>query len=330
MVYLEKQYKNGKYFYYLTHTVRINSMNFRKIRHFIHASKKELDEADEELLKIEHIEEFESIIEKDKLYKDKTDYKHSIFFSDECEIFSKEDLKELEDIKREYKRLMKPENRAYYETIREEFIIRHSYDTNKVEGSTFSYEETKALLEKGLVLEPHKQREIYEITNIREAFDYIETYNLGMTNKFIKEVHKKITNKTLKYNELEGKYRTKGINVRMGNSDFKNVSGDYVERTMRELIKKFEMFYKRDKMGAIVRFYSAFIGIHPFLDGNGRTSRMLLNYLLMRKGLPPINFVEKEHLIHIRYIEESIKGESHASLGQFILNRLRLNHWTNR
>ena len=330
MVFLEKQYKGGKYYYYLSHSMRLPDGKFKKIRHFIEAHDNQLDQAEEKLLELEHMDDFLDIVETHKPLNQKTDYKHSIFFEDDWEIFSKENLGEITEIKKEFKRLQQVKNRSYFEIIREEFVIRHAYDTNRVEGSRFTFEETEALLTKGLVLEPHKQREIFEISNIRDAFDFIETYQEKLSNKFIKELHKEVTKNTLKFPEMEGKYRTKGINVKMGNNPYRTVPGEYVDRVMREAIKHFEEFYKTDKLGAIIRFYVAFIAIHPFLDGNGRTSRMLLNYLLMREGLPPINFVETQHSKHIKFLNQAMNEEGLGPITEFIMNRIRLNHWTQR
>lgn len=330
MAYLEKQYKNGKYYYYLTQTVRLPDNKFKKIRYFAAAQEKELSKSEEELLKVEFFDEFESILDEYKPLTQKTDFNIETFFDDEWEVFSKEDLKEIDNIRKEYHKIKESKDIDYVEKIREEFIIRHAYDTNKVEGSSFSLEETNALITKGLILEPHKQREVYEITNIKDAFDYIETYRGEFNNSFIKKLHKIITKSTLKYPESEGQYRKKGINVGMGGSEFKTIPGGHVTSTMKQILDEFEKFYKKDQFGSIIRLYSAFIAIHPFIDGNGRTSRMLINYLLMKEGLPPINFIDKEHGKHIKYLEESRTGKGHGPLAQFILNRIRLNHWTNR
>lgn len=330
MVYLEKQKKGGKFYYYLTHTIRLPNNNYKKVRHFIESSSKELDSAEEKLLEIENLEDFEEILEEFKPLSQKSDYKHSIFFDDEWELFSEEDLEEIEEIKEKFKSLQDVDNRSYNEIIREEFLIRHAYDTNRVEGSTFTFEETEALLTKGLILEPHRQREVYEISNISDAFDYIETYNSKLDNKFIKELHREVTKNTLKYSDSEGVYRKKGINVSMGSNPYKTVPGELVQKVMVEVIKEFEKYYKKDKLGAIVRFYVAFIAVHPFLDGNGRTSRMLLNYLLLREGIPPINFIDKEHKKHITYLNQAMRGDGFTSISAFIMNRIRLNHWTHR
>ena len=239
-------------------------------------------------------------------------------------------MEEINEIKKQYQKLQSEKNRIYNAKIREEFLIRHSYDTNRVEGSTFTLEETEALLTKGLIIEPHKQREVYEISNISDAFDFIETYTKGLNLKFIKELHREVTKNTLTYSESEGEFRKKGINVKMGTNPYRTVPGSDVQKIMKQAIDKFKENHKKRSLDSIVRFYVAFVAIHPFIDGNGRTSRMLLNYLLMQEGLPPINFLDKYHSKHIKYLNQAMNGDGFQSIAAFIMNRIRLNHWTNR
>jgi len=330
MTFLEKQFKGDKYYYYLTKTIRLEDNKYKKIRHFVEASEKELTKAEEEVLKLFHIDEFESILEEHLPVTKRTDFDCDVFFEDEWPIYSDEDLKDINIIQKKYKKLKKTDNQDYLDKIEQQFIIRHSYDTNKVEGSSFTLEETEALLTKGLVTEPHLQREIFEITNIRDGFEYIMEYKGELSNNFIRRLHKIITKNTLKYPDTEGKYRTKGLNVGMGGSEYKTVPGGHVKSAMDELITGFNKFYKNDKLGAIVRFYSGFIAVHPFTDGNGRVSRMILNWLLIQNSLPPINFRDDKHMQHVKFLEMSRSSNGHEPLGQFILNRIKLNVWTNR
>jgi Fic family protein len=266
-------------------------------------------------------------LKKHNISEDFTDFDIEIFFNDE-KVFNLEDLRELKKIKKEYENKQNKKDKTYLDYVTNDFIIRHSYDTNKAEGSSFTYEETKALLENDQILKPHTKREIYEITNIKESFNYINEYKKKLTVNFIKKLHMIITYKTLKFPYLEGKFRPKNFSVFMGGSNYKTVPGGReVTKAINSLIKKFEKKQKEAPFDSIIKFYSGFIAIPPFLDGNGRTSRMLLNWLLMREKLPPVNFEAKKHLEHIKYLEKSRQGQSHIPLEQFILNRIRNHSW---
>jgi Fic family protein len=325
MVYVEVQNRNGKFYYYLTHSIRDEDNKVQKVRHFVESSDKEYNDEEKELLKLAYNDTFESILDGKRPLRKKTDFSSDIFFEDEWEVYTKEDLEEIDGIRENYQEFLKNKNLDYVEKRQEQFMIRHSYDTNKVEGNSFTFDETYSLLKKGLITNPKEEREVYEIKNIKIAFDFISTYKGEFNNYFIKKIHTLVTKNTLKYPESEGKYREKGYNVGMGGSEYRCVPGGYVKKQCDIIFRDFSEFYKKDKLGAIIRFYSAFIAIHPFIDGNGRTSRMVLNYLLLQEGLPPINFIDNHHGIHITYLEESRNGGGHTSLAQFILNQLRNN-----
>lgn len=327
MAFLEKQKRGSNFYYYMTKTIRLSGNNYKKIRQYVGHFNNEISKSEEIALINKNRKEFEKILKENNIHDEFTDFDIEIFFNDE-EIFNKEDLTEINMVKKIYQQILNKTNEAYLEHITNEFIIRHSYDTNKAEGSTFTYEETRALLEKEQILKPHSKREIYEITNIKDAFNYMKIYKKNLTPSFIKKVHSIITYKTLKYPYLEGKFRPKEVSVYMGGSSYKTVPGGRnVTSAINNLIKKFEENYKKDPYGSIIRFYSGFVAIHPFLDGNGRTSRILLSSLLMKEGLPPINFDADKHLEHIECLETSRTGKSHIPLGQFVLNRIKQNSW---
>jgi Fic family protein len=327
MAFLEKQKRGNNFYYYMTKTIRVSGKKFKKLRHYVGHFDNEINKKDEVVLINKNRSEFEKLLKKNNVVDEFTDFDIEIFFDSE-EIYNEEDIKEINSIKKEYLKILNKTDEAYLDHITTEFIIRHSYDTNKAEGNTFTYEETRALLEKNQILKPHSKREINEITNIREAFNFMRNYSKKLTPIFIKKLHAIVTFETLKYPYLEGKFRPKGVSVYMGGSSYKTVSGGRnVTSAINSLIKEFDKNYEKEKFGSIVRFYSGFLAVHPFLDGNGRSSRMLLSWLLMKEGLPPVNFDADKHLEHIECLESSRSMKSHVPLGQFILNRIRQHSW---
>jgi hypothetical protein len=231
-----------------------------KIRTYLGSFKKELTTKELEKLKQDHLLNLlEKEIKTINLYD--TDFKIENFFTSENKnIFSKSENLLFKKLKKNFGKIKK--NEILFIKKEEEFIISHSYDSTKAEGST-------------------------------------------LTNS-----------------KFEGKPRLKGVNVSMGKSEFKYVSGGkMVINCLNELILSFNKNYNKDKFSSIVKFYSGFIAIHPFIDGNGRTSRILLNYLILRENLPPINFNSEEHGIHIDYLAKSILG-NHIQLGKYILENL--------
>jgi len=325
VVYLEKQEKNNQTYYYLAQSIR-NGKNVNKIRVYIGKFNKKLSNEEESNLILENIEKLDEKI--DIKYPElSTDYKIEIFFENHEKIFLKNDLLNIEIVKKRFSKIKN--NYDYYLNLRKNFVLLHSYDSTKVEGNTMTKRETKLLLEEGIISKLRKLREANEVLNISHALDYIEEYNGDLTIDFICQIHKIITKNTLKEIRNEGTLRPIGINVYFSGSDYKIVpGGKLIFKLLRESIKEFNKYYKKDKIGAIIRFYSSFIAIHPFIDGNGRCSRILLNWLLKQERLPYINFEAKNHNRHIDAIDKAIRGKGFYDIGNFILDNIIENKFT--
>lgn len=325
MTYLEKQVKNGQNYYYLTQSIR-KDKKITKIRVYVGKFDKELSEEEETNLILENIDKLDNKI--DEIHPElSTDYKTEIFFKDLEVIFLKSDLLNIEIVKKRFAKIKS--NYDHYLNLRKNYVILHSYNSTKVEGNTMTKKETKLLLEEGIISELKELREANEILNISHALDYIEDYNSDLTIEFICEVHRIVTKNTLKEYRNEGVLRPLGVNVYLAGSDYKIVpGGKLVLKYLKKSIVEFNEFYKKDKMGAIIRFYASFIAIHPFIDGNGRTSRILLNWLLKKEGLPFVNYEAKDHLNHIEGIDKAIKGKGFYDLGNFILDQIIHNNFT--
>ena len=325
MTYLEKQIKNGKIYYYLAQSIRLNN-KVNKVRIYLGKFEKELSQEQESDLVLDNIDKLDEKI--DQTHPElATDYRTEIFFKNSEVIFLRSDLLNVEIVKKRFLKIKS--NMDHYINLRENFVILHSYNSTKVEGNTMTKKETKLLLEEGFISELRELREANEVLNISKALDYIENYDADLSLDFICEVHRVVTKNTLKDARNEGTLRPTGINVFMGGSDYKNVpGGKLLKRYLNEAIKEFNELYKKDKLGAIVSFYASFIAIHPFIDGNGRTSRILLNWLLKQEKLPYINYEAKEHLKHIEGIDKAIRGKGFDILGDFILDKIINNKFT--
>lgn len=325
MTYLEKQTKNGKIYYYLAQSIR-KGKDVNKVRVYVGKFDKQLSEEEETNLILDNIDKLDEKI--DEVHPElSTNYKIGIFFKDNELVFLRNDLLNIEIVKKRFAKIKS--NYDHYLNLRKNFVVLHSYNSTKVEGNTMTKKETKLLLEEGIISQLRELREANEVLNISEALDYIEEYNGDLTIDFICEVHKMVTKNTLKEARNEGTLRPLGVNVFMSGSEYKNVpGGKLVPKFLRDSIKEFNNFYNRDKLCAIVRFYASFIAIHPFVDGNGRTSRILLNWLLKREGLPYINYEAKEHNRHIDGIDKAIRGKGFYDLGHFILEHIIENKFT--
>jgi Fic family protein len=165
-----------------------------------------------------------------------------------------------------------------------------TYNTNAIEGSKLSIHEVKDLLEKDKW--PDKSKEdIAEAFGVDEAITYIRKTKEHLSIELIKKIHKIVFKNSKPF---AGKLRKKGEEVVvMDGSGFVIHEGApqaRINHLLRELIRWYEK--NKDKypglvLGAVI--HNQFENIHPFRDGNGRVGRILLNNILIKHNLPPIN-----------------------------------------
>lgn len=200
----------------------------------------------------------------------------------------------------------RPFNRIIVDNLKKYFDVELTYNSNAIEGNTLTITETKVILEDGLTIGKGKSlREHLEVINHKEAIDYIEDIvnkNIDISERVIRDLHsiilKSIDNKNA------GEYRK--VNVLISGSQHKPVEHFLVEEKMRELID----WYKenKDKIHPIelaAQFHFKYVYIHPFIDGNGRTARLLMNLILMRNGYPITVIKTDERDEYMRALEEA-------------------------
>ncbi|MDE5721846.1 MAG: Fic family protein [Clostridia bacterium] len=188
-----------------------------------------------------------------------------------------------------------------------EFSISASHNSNAIEGNTFTFDETKLLIEKGIVTGAHSLRESEDIVGYKQAFDYLyESVKTKqpMTEEFIKRVHGFV----LRGDDEAGKYRT--IQNYVGNMTrivYAPCSPAQVPEKMKAYAETLQADCKHNaelaERGAfnwvelfhnLAKHHIGFENIHPFIDGNGRTGRLLLIYEMILLGLLPVDIRYEE------------------------------------
>ena len=176
--------------------------------------------------------------------------------------------------------------------INDYYRIGLTYSSNAIEGNSLTETETKILLEDGLTVGGKPIRDYYEATGHSRAFDYIYTISQGgpIDQDHIKTIHR------LFYNQIDsekaGAYRQERVIISGSQYSTPNPS------KVPQLMTKFSdwLAQNEDKMHPVefaARAHKEFVFIHPFIDGNGRVARLLMNLCLIRKGytiaiIPPI------------------------------------------
>jgi len=171
--------------------------------------------------------------------------------------------------------------------IKESISLEWTYNSNSIEGNTLTLLETKMVLEDGLTVSGKSLREHFEAVNHRDAIDYVEVLaasDYRLQKRDIFQVHALVLDKIDK--DIAGRLRTGG--VRISGANFTPPDALVVDELLDELIT---WFTQEDlDMHPVVKatiFHHRFVWIHPFFDGNGRTTRLISNLLTMAQGFPP-------------------------------------------
>ncbi len=201
------------------------------------------------------------------------------------------------------------------QNLREDLILRWTYNSNAIEGNTLTLNETKVALE-GITVGGKSLREHFEAINHKEAIEFVESLveaDEMLSEYTIKSLHALILKNI--DDENAGSYRN--INVLISGATHRPPSNIEVASKMEAFIN----WYKTEAqtLHAIeraCRVHVDFVGIHPFSDGNGRTSRLLMNFELMKSGFPPV-VLKVEH--RLAYYEALDKAHTLAEYDDFIV-----------
>ena len=191
------------------------------------------------------------------------------------------------EYKKERLNAMRPLTRGELNRLRQEFMIEFTYNSNAIEGNTLTLKETAMVLE-GMTVDQKPLKDHLEAVGHRDAFLYvtdIATKDVPLNESAIKAIHSLVL---MNQPEDKGVYRR--IPVRIMGAFTEPVQPYLIEPKMTELLLKNEE--RKAEMSTIERialFHLEFEGIHPFVDGNGRTGRLIMNLELIRHGYPAIN-----------------------------------------
>ncbi len=182
---------------------------------------------------------------------------------------------------------MRPLNEAELKRLRDEFVVENTYNSNAIEGNTLTLRETALVLE-GVTIGEKPLKDHLEAVGHKDAFELVfelADRNEELTEKTIKTLHSLV----LMHDRANaGVYRN--LPVRISGAVHTPPQPYLVPVQMEQLIADYATM-KTDNhiIDAIAEFHLRFEGIHPFIDGNGRTGRLILNLELIKAGLLPIN-----------------------------------------
>lgn len=197
----------------------------------------------------------------------------------------------------------RPFSQAEIKRIRENYIVKNTYNSNAIEGNTLTEMETRVILETGITIAKKTLREHLEVKNHAEALNFIEDIKkTPITEYDIKSIHSIILDGIDRLNA--GKYRD--VNVEIAGASHPVVQNYLIAEKMRELLTWYHS--EEITINRIIEFTCRFINIHPFIDGNGRTSRLITNLELLKLGYPPITILAIDRLEYYQALDSSYYG----------------------
>lgn len=190
----------------------------------------------------------------------------------------------IDSLRQEYA-ILSTGNAVFLKEIALAEIPEMVYNSNAIENSTLSLEDTEIILANGELNRSVSIREIFEAKNLAEITrELLEKPFQKLTADLILDLHKKLL--TNIDNSIAGRWRSGKEWVRVGNHLGANPL--FVPSLIEELVSNYNLDSQTYFLDKIAHFHAEFETMHPFLDGNGRMGRLLINLQLMHIGLPPI------------------------------------------
>jgi len=206
-----------------------------------------------------------------------------------------------------------------------DFAEKFTYDTNAIEGSTITYTQVKDIVEKQKWPKYSSKEEISETYGVVGAINYIRKTKEHISIKLIKEIHRIVFKNSKPF---AGKLRARGVEVgvvdREGRMSHQGAPSTKVARLLKDLV---EWYHKNKKeyltlaLAAVV--HNQFEEIHPFQDGNGRVGRILLNNILIKHNLPPVNIQLKNREEYYAALQEYHKKGNIRPMIELILKEYK-------
>lgn len=186
------------------------------------------------------------------------------------------------------------------ERLGEQFIVEYTYNSNAIEGNTLTLRETDLVL-RGLTVDQKPLKDHMEAVGHKEAFEFVSELtkkNVPLSESIIKQIHYLVL---ADKKDDRGVYRR--VPVRIMGAKNEPVQPYLIQPKMEQLMAAYAE-NKEHIVTKLARFHLEFESIHPFIDGNGRTGRLLVNFEFMKAGFPPIDIKFTDRIAYYKAFDE--------------------------
>lgn len=204
---------------------------------------------------------------------------------------------------------LRPLPAAAVNRLKEQFTVEWIYNSNAIEGNTLTLRETQLILETGLTIGGKSLREHFEVTNHKDAIEYVESLadkKDPLSAFHVRQIHGLVLSQI--DNENAGQYRKTEVRIAGAKHippeawDIQQRMSDW-ENWLKESQKKIHPV----ELAALAHHQLA--AIHPFIDGNGRTARLVMNLILFRHGYPPAVILRVNRKQYYQVLNQADSGQ---------------------
>jgi len=298
MTYVETIKRGNKEYYYLTKNIRVDINKWKKIRVYIGDKKPTKAEIKK------HAEEIEKRV-KENLTKLEFAY------------LSSEYAETLQDLKESYKDWVKKTPESIRKKFYDDFVIRFTYNTNAIEGNRLTLRQTALILKDKVLPSGVRASDYHEAVNGKECLEYLKSYKGELNNKLLEKVNGILTKNT----DVVYGGRIRFFDVKIEGSKHVPPPNEEVKKHLLNMYKWYSA--NKNKLHPFelaTMIHAKLTWIHPFEDGNGRTSRAIMNWLLIKNSYPMffIPFEKREE--YYMTLEEADKD----NFKEYVARMLRL------
>ncbi len=280
MSFIEKQRHGKHYYYYLVKNVRISPTKAKKIRIFLGRGVPKHGELQKYFVAIEKkaAEQYNS------------------------KWLSKELIEKLEDLRATVAVFHKTSGDA----LPKDFSVRYTYNTNAIEGNRLTLRQTALVLTDSIAPEGARMEDVIETLNSSDAWGFVKKYKGSLNKKFVCKVQYEITKNTSC--RIQGDYRDSEVRI-IGSGHIPPKPSE-VDGLMQKLFEEYNK--QRRELHPVelaTLLHNELVKIHPFTDGNGRTSRLLMNWILLRNRFPAVIIEVANKERYYKCIERADAGD---------------------
>src|SRR3989344_1297459 len=301
MAYLAKRKRGNKVYYYLAENIAVARGRRKQIRKYIGTEKP--SETKLQVL----ISQFEKEIEKEKIRL------HGFHY------LTKDEINEIYEINKIFWERYNKQNRTVQEQFDQNFVMAFVFNSNSIEGSTLTPKEVELLLKENIA--PSKPLEdVLEAKNAEKTLNFVKKVKEELREELLLKVHEMYFKETKPF--IAGKYKT--AQNRITGSAFETTPPKLVQTDMKLYFKEYEKLKKElHPLELAAWAHWRLARIHPFQDGNGRTARIIMNFILHRNGYAMIDIKTKEKQQYFSALEKCHYNNNARTLAIRLVRRFK-------